>query len=199
MKEVMRSGSEAKERPSFIALRGRGGGGFPYKLEFCSRNPGGFELGSGQDVIPIGVDHDHHSLSAILLDDTYYNLIKEQHDETDGLWVANVASLIPLKAYAWLRLTRAKASGKAVDSRDIAKHRSDVFRLAATLPGEPGPGLALPVTEDLKVFLRSFPSDSPEWPAILDSLKTTFAGGLRAEDLRQAIRIFFRLGQVEGG
>jgi hypothetical protein len=162
-------------------------------LEFCSRSPEGFELGSDQDVIPVIIEPGHHSLSAILLDEAYYDLIRTHHVVRDGLWMANVTSLIPLKAYAWLRLTRSKAAGANVDSKNIAKHRSDVFRLAATLPGEPGPELAPSIGADLTSFLQAFPVDSPEWPAILNSLKATIGSKIPPEALRQAIQTFFRL------
>jgi hypothetical protein len=42
-------------------------------------------------------------------------------------------ALIPLKAAAWLDLTRRKTAGEIVDSKDIQKHRRDVFRLFAVL------------------------------------------------------------------
>lgn len=111
----------------------------------------------------------------------------------DGLGFATATALIPLKAHAWLDLTRRRAAGETIDSKDIDKHRSDVFRLAATLPEEPGPELPEPIPTDLAVFLRAFPEDSPEWPKILASLAPIFGNGLRPSALRAAIASFFRL------
>jgi len=166
---------------------------FPFKLEFCSRSPDGFDLGPEEEAIPVIIEPGHHSLSAILLNDTYYGLIQDHHDERDGLWLANVTSLIPLKAHAWLNLTRSKAAGGAVDTKNIDKHRADVFRLAATLPGGPGPELPASIAEDMTTFLQAFPTDSTEWSAILASLKNTLGSGLRPETLRQAVQTYFRL------
>jgi len=166
---------------------------FPSKLEFCSRNPAGFELGDGLHVIPVVIVPGHHSLSAILADDAYYSLVRTHHDERDGLWVANATSLIPLKAHAWLRLTKLKADGEPVDSKDIEKHRADVFRLAATLPAEPGPEIPGSISVDLAQFLGSFPVGSAEWPAILASLRTTFRIPPQPAVLRSAIQTYFRL------
>jgi hypothetical protein len=90
-------------------------------------------------------------------------------------------------------LTKRKADGAAIDSRDIAKHRSDVFRLAGTLPGEPGPELPGTITGDLITFLGAFPENSPEWPQILASLKNTLGGEIRPAALRSVIQTFFRL------
>ncbi|WP_395734211.1 hypothetical protein [Prosthecobacter sp.] len=167
--------------------------GFPFVLELFSRNPEGFDLGPDQEIIPIVVEPGQHSLSAILLDDSYYGLIQTHHVQRDGLRVANATALIPLKAYAWLNLTHRKEAGEAVDAKNIDKHRADVFRLAATLPGEPGPNLPATIATDLSSFLQAFPADSDEWGAILASLKQTLGGGLRPEALRQAIQTYFRL------
>ena len=166
---------------------------FPAKLELSSRKPDGFELSDGQKYIPISAGLGRHSLSAILLNDAYFGLIQTHHDERDGLWIANATALIPLKAHAWLNLMRAKAAGESVDSQNIKKHRADVFRLAATLPGDPGPELPASVTADLTSFLQSFPVGSAEWPAIIASLEATFSTKLQPANLRAAIQTYFRL------
>ena len=111
----------------------------------------------------------------------------------DGLSFANATALIPLKANAWLNLSKRKAGGENIDSKDIAKHRNDVFRLAGTLPGVSGPQLPKIIVDDLISFLGSFPENSPEWPPILASLRETLGGGIRPAVLRSAIEVFFRL------
>lgn len=168
-------------------------GDFPFKLELSSRSRDAFDLGGGQKIIPVSVQLGHHSLSAILLDDAYYGLIQTHHDERDGLWVANATSLIPLKAHAWLNLTKRKAKGEEIDSKNIVKHRNDVFRLAGTLPGEAGPELPSSITDDLIRFLGAFPETSLDWPQMLASLKNSLGRGIRPAALRLAIQSFFRL------
>ena len=166
---------------------------FHAKLELSRRKPDGFELSDGQKYIPVSAGLGRHSLSAILLDDAYFGLLQTYHVERDGLWVATATSLIPLKAHAWLNLTKAKEAGETVDSGNIKKHRADVFGLAATLPGEAGPELPSSVTEELAAFLRAFPAASADWSAIVASLRSTL--GIRAtpESLRAAIQTYFRL------
>jgi hypothetical protein len=166
---------------------------FPFMLEFFSRKPEGLQLEEDQEITPIPAGTDHHSLSALLLDENYYSLIQTHHDVRDGLPLANAIALIPLKANAWLNLTQRKTEGAEIDSKDIAKHRNDVFRLAATLPGGEGPELPASITGDLARFLATFPEDAPEWPSILASLKNTFGGGIKSATLCSAIRTFFRL------
>jgi len=166
---------------------------FPLMLELFSRKPEGLQLAAVQDIVPIPAGTDQHSLSALLLDEDYYALIQTHKEIRDGLPFATATALIPLKAHAWLNLTRRKAEGEVIDSKKIDKHRADVFRLAATLPGEAGPELPRTITGDLAKFLDAFPEGAPAWPAILASLKNTLGGGLRPAALRSALQVFFRL------
>jgi hypothetical protein len=166
---------------------------FPFMLELFSRKPDGIELGDGQTIVPIPAGADQHSLSAILLDEAYYSLIRNHSLTQGGLPFANATALIPLKARAWSDLTQRKAAGENIDSKNIAKHRSDVFRLAATLPGEPGPELPASIIADLNKFIGEFPENSDRWTGIQASLKNTVADGLKPAALRQAIQTYFRL------
>lgn len=166
---------------------------FPFMLELFSRRPEGIQLESDQEITPVPVGNDLHSLSAILLDEDYYSLIQTQRNVRDGLPAANVAALLPLKARAWLDLTRRSAAGEKIDSKDIAKHRNDVFRLAGTLPGNPGPELPANVKADLSEFLNRFGNGSAEWPSILAAIKSTLGGAIRPTALRQAIQACFQL------
>ena len=47
----------------------------------------------------------------------------------DGVTVLDAAYLIPFKAKAWMDLTDRKTAGEHVDSKNIKKHKNDVFRL----------------------------------------------------------------------
>ncbi len=193
---VTEGGYEIRERsdgtPMLYRFAKPARGEFPHMLELFSRSPDGLKLAEGQEVIPVRIEPDHHSLSAILLDDDYYGLIQTGHDLRDGLRIANATALIPLKSKAWLDLVRRKSAGEAVDSKNITKHRNDVFRLAATLPGEPGPELPAVITADLARFLAAFPVVADDWGPILASL-TEGIGPMRAETLRNAIQTYFRL------
>jgi hypothetical protein len=71
---------------------------YPAMIEIFSRKPAGIDLAEGQHVVPIKLDENSASLSAILLNDDYYSLVREQHNEEKNLPFANPAALIPLKA-----------------------------------------------------------------------------------------------------
>lgn len=83
---VTEGGYELRERsdgtPMLYRFAKPVNGEFPYMLELFSRSPDGLKLADGQDVIPVRIEPDHHSLSAILLDDDYYGLIQTGHDLT---------------------------------------------------------------------------------------------------------------------
>lgn len=167
---------------------------FPHMLEIFSRAPEGIIPGEDQTIIPIPVGEDAHSLSAILVDADFNALIREHSEPRDGIAFATATALIPLKSRAWLDLSERKAKGENVDSKDIAKHRNDVFRLAGTLPDGAGPELPQVIREDVRRFLEAFPGDSPDWKAILDSIKVTLGGTLKPASLRTAVQTYFRLG-----
>lgn len=168
---------------------------YPTMIEIFSRKPANIDLAEGQYIVPIKLDQDSASMSAILLSDDYYALVRQQHNEEKNLPFANPAALIPLKARAWLDLMKRAVQGETGKGKEIAKHRTDVFRIAATLPGEAGPTIPGTVQEDLRKFLSAFPAKNKEaWQAIGDGLKTTFGSRkLKPESLIEAIRVYFKL------
>ena len=99
------------------------------------------------------MDEDISSLSAILLDDDYYEFLKQGKVTVDGVTVLDAAYLIPFKAKAWMDLTDRKAAGEHVDSKNIKKHKNDVFRLTELL--DPTVKIVTPsgVYEDMQKFV----------------------------------------------
>ncbi len=102
---------------------------YPAMLELFSRRPDGLAIPQGVKIAPMTIEEEIASLSAILLDDSYYNFIRTGIRETEGLPWLDANHLLPMKARAWLDLCERKEQGTRVDSRDIRKHRNDVFRL----------------------------------------------------------------------
>lgn len=168
---------------------------YPTMIETFSRKPDNIDLGKGQHIIPIKLEVDSGSLSAILLNDDYYALIRNQHNEVKDLPFVNPTALIPLKALAHLDLAERARRGEKVKGDDIAKHRTDVFRIAGTLPDEAGPDIPAAIQDDLRRFLAVFPPENEEqWKAIRDGLKNTFGGtAINPDALIGAIRKYFKL------
>jgi hypothetical protein len=164
--------------------------GYPKMLELLSRSPDDIFPAEDQRIIPIRMT-EAPSLSAILLDPDYYRFLQDNRALQDGLPVASPYALLLFKARAWLDLTERKRRGEPVLSKDIHKHRNDVFSLATSLV-IPFAGTVPPrLTADLLQFLRNFPENSPEWPAISQSLQSTFGRTLPPGRLLQRVQNFF--------
>jgi hypothetical protein len=99
---------------------------FPFMLELFSRKPEGPSTGEEQEITPISAGADHHSLSAILPHEDY-SLIQTHKDVRDGLPAANVTAHPP-EGTCVARLDQTQGQWQEIDSKDIAKHRNDVFR-----------------------------------------------------------------------
>lgn len=102
---------------------------YPEMLELFSRVPDALSLADNSHLTPIPVDEEASSLSAILLDDAYYQFIHEGRREVNGLQLIGAEHMIPLKAKAWLDLKALKEKGEKIQSGDIKKHHNDIFRL----------------------------------------------------------------------
>ena len=106
---------------------------FPEMLELFSRVPDALGIADDSQLTPIPVGDEVSSLSAILLNDDYYRLIHERKREVDGLTIIGPECLIPLKASAYTDLLERKRTGEKIDSKDIKKHKNDIFRLYTIL------------------------------------------------------------------
>ena len=98
-------------------------------IELFSKNPG-YRLHENNMIItPLHVSDETSSLSAIMLNDDYYEFMIRGRKVVDGVGTLGAEHLIPFKMRAWLDLCRRKSEGEHVNSADIKKHKNDVFRL----------------------------------------------------------------------
>lgn len=126
---------------------------YPVMLELFSRLPDALTISDDSHLTPIPMDEEVSSLSAILLDGDYYEFIHAGKQEIDGLPVVGPTFLIPLKAKAWLDLTKRREAGEAVDQKDINKHKNDVFRLFRIVDPELSISLPGSIEKDLRQFI----------------------------------------------
>ena len=105
---------------------------------------------------PLPIDEDISSLSAILLDEDYYNFLRSGRVQVSGITILDVPYLIPFKAKAWLDLKQRRAQGEQVDSRNIRKHKNDVFRLSELLDQkmEPLDKVSDAIKADMQEFIN---------------------------------------------
>lgn len=78
---------------------------------FARANIGLSDTESG--LMPIHIDDKVSSLSAILLNEEYYQLLVDNRTSAGSIAVLSVEGLIPFKAKAWLDLSARQANGQA--------------------------------------------------------------------------------------
>ena len=132
IKEYVRLGSYEiqkgnKGEASFYRFQKPKDDQFPVMIELFATAEAELSLFEGQHVIPVVNDECIVSLSAILLDDEYYTVIKKNAVEKDGIYILNEMALIPFKAKAYLEI---KARGE--DSKNWKKHRGDIINLTVS-------------------------------------------------------------------
>jgi len=83
--------------------------------------------------VPEGYDP---SLSALLLDKDYYEILKEGTIKKDGLTILDVPYLIYFKAKAHLDITNKVKNGERVNHADKQKHFNDICQLTFLITDE---------------------------------------------------------------
>lgn len=139
---------------------------YPYMIELFSKQPD-FSLANENALLtPLPIDDEISSLSAILLNDAYYDLLKQGQIFLDGVPVLKTTCLIPFKAKAWLDLTERKAKGESVDSKNIKKHKNDVFRLGQLITAESNQMLGEDIANDMQRFLSAMEAENIDTKAL---------------------------------
>ena len=109
--------------------------GFPKMIELFSKRQAFVDEES--IFTPIKIDDDISSLSAIVLDDEYYQFLIEGRELKDDISVLSPYYLIAFKAKAHVDLTaKKKTNSKLVNEADSKKHKNDIIRLLQLFTGE---------------------------------------------------------------
>ena len=162
---VIAAGYEHRNRstgePQFYRFTGPQSKEYPAMIELFTRKPDAIVLPDDAALSPLPVDDDISSLSAILLDNDYYDFLKQGRTRVAGVIVLDAPYLIPFKAKAWLDLSDRKSRGEQVNSKNIRKHKNDVFRLSELLDQNMEMTSVLPeaVKEDMRVFIERMESE----------------------------------------
>lgn len=157
---------------------------YPYMIELFSGRVDAIELPEDAVLTPLPLDDEISSLSAILMDADYYQFLREGKVVLNDIPVLDAAHLIPFKAKAWLDLTERNQNGEHVDSKNIRKHKNDVFRLSILLTSDIRVILSAAIRSDLEKFfsameaetidLKAFGIRSQSQQEILQKLKTIY-------------------------
>jgi hypothetical protein len=135
---------------------------FPFQIELFSRIPDLLDLNEETYLTPIPVDTEISSLSAILMDDDYYNFTILHSQLDNGIHLANSEALIGLKAKAFLDYKTRKENGEKIDERQLRKHKMDVFRLLLLLAPEDNFAIPTSIKTNIANFAEAVKNDLPD-------------------------------------
>lgn len=159
--------------------------GYPYMIELLSERPELFEF-VDQTTLPLVLDDEIISLSAIMLDSEYYEFLMNNRKDLDGITVADEHVIIPLKVRAFLDLSKKKEEGLEIRGDDIRKHRNDVVRLSALLKDEPMNNVPVVIKDEMKAFISQLKDEG----GYLSSLKTQFTD---MDELKKILSTVYQL------
>lgn len=134
---------------------------FPIQVELFCKTPDAINLIEGAHLTPIPAGEGLSNLSAILLDEDYYHFTVEHSSFNNNIHYANTEALICLKAFAYLDNKKRKEAGEYIRTRNIVKHKYDVFRMVFMM--NPDDRFPLPdkIKDDLQLFADTVKDDLP--------------------------------------
>ncbi|MCL1982698.1 MAG: hypothetical protein FWG53_06415 [Clostridiales bacterium] len=153
---------------------------YPYMIELFARAASVFDE-EMYDCRSLYLGEEISSLSAILLNTDYYNLLLTGKTVLADVPVLTDTYLVLFKAKAWLDLTERKAAGQRIDEKDIRKHKNDVARLAAILTGNENCTVPSSVCTDMARFIEAFDNNPPD-------MKALGITGVTAKDISELLR-----------
>lgn len=182
--------AEVNGERRFYRFKNPDGPDFPRELELFSRHPDSLPAAEGIHITDIPTGEDVSSLSAILLDDDYYNFTLKNSEVIDGVRVPSDVALIALKAKAFLSNRQRKADGQPVRTIDIVKHRSDVIRLTAVIERSAINDVNFPIWRDMTEFVRVL---AKEQDTVQEVMKEIGLRGIDRAEIIEVLRVVFKL------
>lgn len=142
-----------KDKRCFYRFKNPKNPAFPKMIELFSRKQG---ILPPKDVhlVPLHISDEISSLSAILLNDDYYQFMLNGKRVVDGISILDERCIIPFKAKAWCELLERRKQGEEGQSRHIKKHCKDIAKLVKLLPANERMALSGMVKEDMQFFVE---------------------------------------------
>ncbi len=135
---------------------------FPKMIELFSKRPENINLKFDTGLTPIYIDENIASLSAILLNDLYYDLLVKGRRTVDGLSIIEIETVILFKIKAWLDMKKRIMAKERVDSKNLKKHKNDVFKLLANVPPTLRVDAVEEIRKDVEQFIHLVNEDKPD-------------------------------------
>lgn len=157
---------------------------FPSMIELFSRKSKNLKFEFDTGLTPIHLSESVASLSAILLNDSYYELLVQGKTIVDGYSVLSIEYILLFKMKAWLDLLERKENSEHIDSRDINKHKNDIFRLVINISPSRKVSVSDEIQNDIITFLKKITEEKIDLKnlgiravsikEILDRIKKTY-------------------------
>ena len=151
--------NKSNGKPQFYRFTKPSSPDYPAMIELFSRKTDMINLPEDAVLTPIPLDEDVSSLSAILLDDNYYEFLKAGKYVLNGVTILDAVHIIPFKMKAWLDLSERKQNGESIDSKNIRKHKNDVFRLSELITAETFIEVPSSIFQDIEDFIEQMASE----------------------------------------
>lgn len=126
--------------------------GFAKEIELFASNENDLKLDDSQRIIPIDPEEGLYSLSAIMLDPEYFEMIKNNVTMSVVAPCTNTQATIMLKMSAFFDL-------KARNDNKWKKHRQDILKLSLLLTGEERLQMTGRMVEDFESFMTHLEKD----------------------------------------
>lgn len=134
--------------------------GYPTMLEFFARRPTFLDKNYEGHLTPFHLSDEVASLSAILLDDAYFDFLLSGMHVYSGISLPQETHVIVLKMRAYIDLEARKSRGEKIDSKNVRKHLRDVVDMARQLTGEEEILLSETLQVDVEQFIRQMRRES---------------------------------------
>lgn len=151
--------NKSNGKPQFYRFTKPSSPDYPAMIELFSRKTDMINLPEDAVLTPIPLDEDVSSLSAILLDDNYYEFLKAGKYVLNGVTILDAVHIIPFKMKAWLDLSERKQNGESIDSKNIRKHKNDIFRLSELITAETFIEVPSSIFQDIEDFIEQMASE----------------------------------------
>lgn len=80
----------------------------------------------------------------------------------DGYSLIEIETVILFKIKAWLEMKERKEAGELVDTKNIRKHKNDIFRLLANVSHASRIETAEEIQNDINLFIKIIKEDQPD-------------------------------------
>lgn len=132
---------------------------YPKMIELFSRAPFEYVVSPQTHLVPLHVAEDVSSLSAILLNDDYYQFLLDGRKSVSGISILGELHLIPFKAKAWCELKDRHKRGEEGLTKHIKKHIKDIAILMTLVGGNRQVNLKVSVLEDMVCFAAAMQNE----------------------------------------